>query len=571
MGTGEMGSRENHVEMGNGNVVHHDDKASSNGAAFGIKEDHINKEEDGFDKALEAAGSWGPWQHRFFVIAAFSQVFTAMHSVAAVFLSAVPKHWCQVPELHHPNISLSHEEIKNISIPWINAKYSSCDYLNHNYSALASHVRNVDSGLGFNLNSFMEDDEINTHMSDQTLNCQNWIFDTSEFQSTVVSEWSLVCVQRYLGTSVQASYMGGLLVGSLIMGQISDKYGRRKTTMISVSVSMLCAILASIVPAFEAFLALRFIVAAMGAGMMVTNFVLVMELVEPDARSSTGMWYAIPYGLGISTVSMLSYFIRSWRFLQLTLGCTSAILLLYYWLLPESPRWLMSKGRPNEALDVLKRVASGNKRKLPKDEEMLNYLRLGKLKENYFRRRCLKGRSFLPHRPDTKETPSEGSGFLGMLRSQLSLVRTPIMRRRCLISFFIWFVGSTTYYGLTFSGGNIKANLFLMVFISGVVEVPACIISPWMLRRIGRRATMCILFIGSGSACLLILAVPVERVMINLILANVGKFFISAAFQMSYIYTSELTPTGVRNIAVGTSSMWARVGTILSPFIVDFL
>lgn len=209
----------------------------------------------------------------------------------------------------------------------------------------------------------------------------------------------------------------------------------------------------------------------------------------------------------------------------------------------------MRKGRPNEALDVLKRVAKGNNRELPKDQEMLNYLRAA----------------------ESSDSSEESSGCLGMLRAQLALVRTPIMRRRCLISFFVWFVGSITYYGLTFSGGNLKANLFLMVFISGVVEVPACILAPWMLRQFGRRYTMCILYIGSGIACLLILAVPVEYSMVNLTLANIGKFFVAAAFQMCYIYTSELVPTGVRNIAVGTSSMWARVGTILSPFIVDFL
>lgn len=60
-------------------------------------------------------------------------------------------------------------------------------------------------------------------------------------------------------------------------------------------------------------------------------------------------------------------------------------------------------------------------------------------------------------------------------------------------------------------------------------------------------------------------------VYVNVALATVGKFFNSSAFAVAYIYSAELVPTGVRNIAVGTSSMCARIGSALAPFVVDLL
>jgi MFS family permease len=54
---------------------------------------------------------------------------------------------------------------------------------------------------------------------------------------------------------------------------------------------------------------------------------------------------------------------------------------------------------------------------------------------------------------------------------------------------------------------------------------------------------------------------------LSITLAMVGKFAVSAAFGVLYMYTSELLPTVVRNIGMGTCSFWARVGAIIAPYI----
>ena len=50
-----------------------------------------------------------------------------------------------------------------------------------------------------------------------------------------------------------------------------------------------------------------------------------------------------------------------------------------------------------------------------------------------------------------------------------------------------------------------------------------------------------------------------------------GKFLISMTFAIAYLYTAELFPTSVRNVAVGAASTFARVGSMSAPYIVDLL
>lgn len=51
----------------------------------------------------------------------------------------------------------------------------------------------------------------------------------------------------------------------------------------------------------------------------------------------------------------------------------------------------------------------------------------------------------------------------------------------------------------------------------------------------------------------------------------IGKFLISMTFAIAYLYTAELFPTKVRNVAVGTASTFARIGSMSAPYIVDLL
>jgi len=64
---------------------------------------------------------------------------------------------------------------------------------------------------------------------------------------------------------------------------------------------------------------------------------------------------------------------------------------------------------------------------------------------------------------------------------------------------------------------------------------------------------------------------PPEMIWLPVTIGMIGKFLISMTFAIAYLYTAELFPTIVRNVAVGTASTFARIGSMSAPYIVDLL
>ena len=119
------------------------------------------------------------------------------------------------------------------------------------------------------------------------------------------------------------------------------------------------------------------------------------------------------------------------------------------WIIPESPRWLLSVGRVKQAEDICRKIAAENGIFLP-DE--------WKLPEKQ------------PTAADHPEGSSKGSGGAVTF---LDLFKTPVLRIKTLIVFFNWFAISMAYYGLTLNSASLGGDLLLKFTINGVLEVPA--------------------------------------------------------------------------------------------------
>lgn len=105
------------------------------------------------------------------------------------------------------------------------------------------------------------------------------------------------------------------------------------------------------------FTVLRFLLAVATGGTMVTSFVLTMELVGPQYRESVGIIYQIPFNLGHLSLALFGYYLRDWDKFQLAISLPSILFLSYYFLLPESPRWLLTKGKHTEAVKIMEKAA----------------------------------------------------------------------------------------------------------------------------------------------------------------------------------------------------------------------
>ncbi|KAH9525172.1 hypothetical protein Btru_000528, partial [Bulinus truncatus] len=349
---------------------------------------------------------------------------------------------------------------------------------------------------------------------------------------------NLVCDDQIYKTYANMALMGGMLVGSLTLGALSDKFGRKKIFLVSVCGEFLSSLATGFVHWYIPFIILRFATTFCDTGMIMSSYIIGVELVGPSKRKIAGIVAHMFFCFGIFIMTGVSYGIRTWNHLQIVLSCPTIFLLSYVIFLPESPRWMLSTGRVHEASKIIRRVASKNRAAV--SEKILSL----------------------------EDVQLDGGG-----EKIWHMFTEPNLLFRCIAIFVNWCVASMVYYGLSLNVGSLTGDLFLNFFLYGVVECMAYVICLMFLDTAGRRLLQCLSMLLAGLACALTLF-PVmygseEVSWMTVVLSLVGKFGASAAFAVIHIYTAELFPTVMRNSGMGLSSFMARTGGLLSPYIAD--
>lgn len=225
------------------------------------------------------------------------------------------------------------------------------------------------------------------------------------------------------------------------------------------------------------------------------------------------------------------------RYAKVIIPLTFKLFFDYRFVLPESPRWLLTMGKTKEAKKILQSAASFNKRPLPADLDKL----------------------LLVHKSDQ---PPETSSITVLFKGQL------LKRTLCL--FVAWFGMTIGYYGLLLNIGNFGlGNLHISSIILAAVEIPAIAISIPILLKLGRKKPIFSSFALCSAACvatvLLNLSFDSDIVMISSLM--IGKFAISTTNMMLPIFTAELYPTYVRNLGVGASQFSSGIALIFVPYL----
>ncbi|XP_052613757.1 solute carrier family 22 member 5 isoform X2 [Peromyscus californicus insignis] len=369
-----------------------------------------------YDEVTAFLGEWGPFQRLIFFLLSASIIPNGFNGMSVVFLAGTPEHRCLVPDTVNlssawRNHSIPLETKDGRQVPQKCRRYRLAAIAN--FSALG-----LEPGLDVDLEQLEQE------------NClDGWEYDKDVFLATIVTEWDLVCQDDWKGPFTISLFFVGVLMGSFISGQLSDRF------------------------------------------------------------------------------------------------------------IPESPRWLVSQGRIKEAEVIIRRAAKINGIVAPStifDPDELQDL--------------------------NSKTPQSHHIY--------DLIRTRNIRILTIMSIILWLTISVGYFGLSLDTPNLHGNIYMNSFLLAAVEVPAYVLAWLLLQHLPRRYSISgALFLG-GGVLLFMQLVPSGLFYLSTALVMVGKFGITSAYSMVYVYTAELYPTVVRNMGVGVSSTASRLGSILSPYFV---
>ncbi|KAL7632406.1 UNVERIFIED_CONTAM: hypothetical protein RMT77_017260 [Armadillidium vulgare] len=504
---------------------------------------------------LSAAGTNGWRNYLIFFGCAWGSFVTPLHILSYQFLGATPNYWCHIPELVQAN--WTHEQIlrlstlKNTSNPYI----QSCKMLDLNYT-LASEI-------GFEKSLQYFEDYNPTH---SLVSCDHRDFDPNA-PLTVVSKWDLVCDRRVIYSSTQSSIFAGSLLGYLCVGYLSDLLGRKVVYVSSALTFLLFGILAAFSTNVVMYITLKIIISITTSSFYMVGIILVLELCSKNQRSYVGALFALPWAFGYMVLPGIAYFIRSFFYLQIAITLPILTLFPIFCILPESPRWLVLKGKFDEALLILEGISNHNKRELPSKLEIFT------LMSTICEKQKIGVRSSAKFLIQIKKTFYK---LYKMWTIKKWRLRLPVL-------FFGWFACSLVYYGVSLNPPDLRTGKYLYMFLGGVLEVPAYLMLWPANKYIGRKKCMVLLFFSCAVSILGTLFVSLQKntdesgnmlqsfYVWLLVLSLIGKFAITAAFQLLWIFSIELIPTEFRSVILGEASVCGKFGSFFSPYIVDLL
>jgi putative MFS transporter len=388
------------------------------------------------------------------------------------------------------------------------------------------------------------------HRNMRLIICTAWFFDAFDSVAIayvlppLIGEWHLT--QPQIGTLIGIGFAGQLF-GALGFGWIAERWGRRNSMLVTLLIFTLGSLACAFASSYEILFALRFIQGMGLGGEVPLMAAYVNEFAKAKGRGRFSVSIQVLFSIALAVVALIgTYVVPNWGWQWMfVIGAVPALIAIpLRTLLPESPRWLASQGRFDEANRALRGIeaiaASEGKQSLPLPES-------------------------LPVIADVK--PRIADLFKG------------IYLRRTISVWFIWIGAYFVSYGLNAWAPSLyrtvyhlsvqQSNSFGLV-TSGVGLVSAAL-TIYMIEAIGRRPLLIISLTGCCLPLLSFAFLPQLTAVGTLVVTTAAFFFLAFSLLSLATYTAEIYPTHLRALGGGVASAWQRGASMVGTTVVGFI
>ena len=374
-------------------------------------------------------------------------------------------------------------------------------------------------------------------------------FDHTDFESTFTSEFQLVCSEDWISDLYQLSITVGLAIGSLL-GGIGDKWGRLPVIRFGALGCLLGVTMVGFGPNVYIVLVGRLVIGLFCNILNVSSLTLAMENTPTPNRSNICLLIMIGYPLSVTLKGMISYFLRDWRKLHLTLSSFIYLIVVLSYFLDKSLRWLFHNGHFEEGTVLLEKMLKLHN----SNKTLADFLPIINGWKSKFNLEEI-------HKKSEKN-------LCVLLKNNITIFfKNPAMVSISLTTPIIWFITGLVYFGVPLNANNFTDNPFIYMVFLGVTEVISIILGGIILKRFGNIRTGAVCFTITGGCLLLILTVPEYVWWLKWILILLAMMSISICYALCYILSSELYPTEVKSAGLGICNFFIFIGFSLSSLL----
>lgn len=236
---------------------------------------------------------------------------------------------------------------------------------------------------------------------------------------------------------------------------------------------------------------------------------------------------------------LIALWINNWKLLAIVTSLPMLSVIVVPWIIPESVRWLVTKGKTERAIVIVKKFEKLNKKKI-------------------------EPRMYEDFRDSCQKIQEEENSFRKY--SILDLFKTTRLRKTTIILITMYMSISLLFDGYVRNIESIGLSPFLGFALGALTELPASTLVTVLLDRWGRR------WLGFGTMFLSgmcsIVASFIPTGLATTIVIILGRFFVNFSFNIGMQYAAELLPTVVRGQGVSFIHITGYIATIMSPIII---
>ena len=349
-----------------------------------------------------------------------------------------------------------------------------------------------------------------------------------------------------IGWIISSGYLGQL-VGALTCSWLAERYGRLKVLGVTIVIYTAMSLMCIFSWGSASLMVFRFVQGIGTGGEVPVASAYINEFASAKGRGRFFLLYEVLFVIGLAFAAVLGFLLvptLGWQSL-FYIGLAPAFLTLpMRFFLPESPRWLIAKGRLAEGEAVVERLE----------------------------RDAIKHGNILAEPSPVVLRPVADQRTRGGWRELFS----PMYRSRTLTVWALWFAAYTVNNGLVTWLPTLYVKVFNVPlqtalgygFMTNAFGVATSILCALLIDRVGRKRWYIGAFFLATLPLLTLFGLGATSAIQVLLLASLAYGTIQTISFSLYLYTAELYPTRIRALGSGTGSAWLRIGSSVGPLIV---